>query len=81
MKLITLTTFMISLLCGSINSLDAQAKDKAPVQKAKQPKKPNIRDFRKKAIPFGENRYFVGVIQRDGNMDWSSPFWVTKKTP
>mgnify|MGYP005633769199 FL=1 len=48
MKRITPTTFMISLLCGSINSLDAQAKDKAPAQKAKQPKKPNIRDFRKR---------------------------------
>ena len=27
----------------------------------------------------GENRYYVRVIQRDGNMAWSSPVWVTKK--
>ena len=27
----------------------------------------------------GENRYYVRVIQRDGNMAWSSPVWVTRK--
>jgi hypothetical protein len=27
----------------------------------------------------GENRYYVRVIQRDGNMAWSSPIWVTGK--
>ena len=54
MKLLTFLALTLSLLCGSINSLDAQAKDKAPAQKAKQPKKPNIRDFRKKAISFRE---------------------------
>ncbi len=27
----------------------------------------------------GENRYYVRVIQRDGNMAWSSPVWVTGK--
>ena len=27
----------------------------------------------------GENRYYVRVIQRDGNMAWSSPVWVTEK--
>ena len=27
----------------------------------------------------GENRYYVRVIQRDGNMAWSSPVWVTQK--
>ena len=26
-----------------------------------------------------ENRYYVRVVQRDGNMAWSSPVWVTKK--
>ena len=79
MKTVTLSSLTISLLVGSIHTLSAQAKDKAPAQKAKQPKKPNIRDFRKKAIPFGENRYYVRVIQRDGNMAWSSPVWVTKR--
>ena len=29
----------------------------------------------------GENRYYVRVLQRDGNMAWSSPVWVTKKKP
>ena len=28
----------------------------------------------------GENRYYVRVLQRDGNMAWSSPVWV-KKSP
>jgi hypothetical protein len=27
----------------------------------------------------GENRYYVRVIQRDGNMAWSSPIWVPGK--
>lgn len=27
----------------------------------------------------GENRYYVRVIQRDGNMAWSSPVWVTQR--
>jgi hypothetical protein len=27
----------------------------------------------------GENRYYIRVIQRDGNMAWSSPVWVTRK--
>ncbi len=27
----------------------------------------------------GENRYYVRIIQRDGNMAWSSPVWVTRK--
>ena len=26
----------------------------------------------------GENRYYIRVVQRDGNMAWSSPVWVTK---
>ena len=29
----------------------------------------------------GENRYYVRVVQSDGNMAWSSPVWVTKKKP
>jgi hypothetical protein len=29
----------------------------------------------------GENRYYVRVVQKDGNMAWSSPVWVTKKKP
>ena len=29
----------------------------------------------------GENRYYVRVMQSDGNMAWSSPVWVTKKNP
>jgi len=29
----------------------------------------------------GENRYYVRVVQEDGNMAWSSPVWVTKKKP
>ncbi|MBG29268.1 MAG: hypothetical protein CMI31_04610 [Opitutae bacterium] len=29
----------------------------------------------------GENRYYVRVMQSDGNMAWSSPVWVTKKKP
>lgn len=27
----------------------------------------------------GENRYYVRVEQKDGNMAWSSPVWVTRK--
>ncbi|MBI24088.1 MAG: hypothetical protein CMN05_10935, partial [Roseibacillus sp.] len=29
----------------------------------------------------GENRYYVRVVQSDGNMAWSSPVWVTKTKP
>ncbi len=27
----------------------------------------------------GENRYYVRVVQADGNMAWSSPIWITRK--
>jgi hypothetical protein len=27
----------------------------------------------------GENRYYIRVIQKDGNMGWTSPVWVTFK--
>jgi len=27
----------------------------------------------------GENRYYIRIIQKDGNMGWTSPVWVTFK--
>ncbi len=56
MKLLTITTLILSLFCGFADPLNAQAKDKAPAQKPK-PKQPNkpkpkVRDFRKKNVPF-----------------------------
>ncbi len=59
MKLLTLTALILSIFCGSTDSLNAQANNKAPAQKPKQPnkskqkqQKPKVRDFRKKIVPF-----------------------------
>lgn len=56
MKLLTFLALTLSLVCGSADPLNAQAKDKAPAQqpKPKQPNKPKpkVRDFRKKTVPF-----------------------------
>ncbi len=62
MKLFAFTALIISLFCRGGDPLNAQTNDKAPAKKAtqpnktkpKQPKKakPNVRDFRKKTVPF-----------------------------
>ncbi|SVC03217.1 uncharacterized protein METZ01_LOCUS256071, partial [marine metagenome] len=59
MKLLTLTALILSIFSGSADSLNAQANNKAPAQKPKQPnkskpkqQKPKVRDFRKKIVPF-----------------------------
>ena len=59
MKLLTLTALILFIFCGSADSLNAQANNKAPAQKPKQPnkpkpkqQKPKVRDFRKKIVPF-----------------------------
>ena len=59
MKLLTFLFLTLSLICGSVDQLNAQANDKAPDAKVKQPNKPKpkqpkpkVRDFRKKTVPF-----------------------------
>ena len=54
MKLLTFFALTLSLVCGSVDPLNAQAKAPAQQPKPKQPNKPKpkVRDFRKKTVPF-----------------------------